>query len=90
MAQAIETKYLGPTNFKASRIKASCDRGSKTFDYDHELNGEENHISACKRLRIEFAKQDQRERGHPYNENSWLDPMICGGFKNKYYHIFKR
>jgi len=33
--QAITTKYLGPTNTRGSRIKASCPAGSITVPYDY-------------------------------------------------------
>lgn len=34
--KAIQTKYLGPTNYKGSRIKAWADGwGSATVSYDH-------------------------------------------------------
>jgi hypothetical protein len=33
--QAITTKYIGPTNFRGSRIKASCPAGSITLPYDY-------------------------------------------------------
>jgi hypothetical protein len=36
--QAITTKYLGPTNFRGSRIKASCEAGSITLPYDYNEN----------------------------------------------------
>ncbi len=48
--QAIETKYLGPTNFRGARIKASAQAGSVTVPYDHALNVEGNHDAACKAL----------------------------------------
>jgi len=47
MRQAIETKYIGPTNFKGSRIKASCAAGSITVNYLSELDVEENHFNAA-------------------------------------------
>ena len=45
--QAIITKYLGPTNVKNSRIKATCAAGSVTIDYPHELSGMECHAKAA-------------------------------------------
>ena len=36
--QAITTKYIGPTNFRGSRIKASCEAGSITLPYDYSEN----------------------------------------------------
>ena len=49
--QAIETKYLGCTNTKPSRIKATCAAGSITVGYDHALNIDGNHKAAAAALR---------------------------------------
>jgi hypothetical protein len=52
--QAIITKYLGPTNTKGSRIKATCAAASVTLGYDSALNSDGNHRAAaealCKKL----------------------------------------
>lgn len=48
--QAIVTKYLPATNYKPSRIKASCDAGSITISYPHELKACDAHASAAIKL----------------------------------------
>lgn len=48
--QAITTKYLGPTNHRGSRIKATCDAGSLTLTWDHSLSAPENHRLAARAL----------------------------------------
>jgi hypothetical protein len=48
--QAIKTKYSGPTNFKGSKITASCGAGKAHLSYDYSLNIDENHRAACKAL----------------------------------------
>lgn len=48
--QAIETKFLGPTNTKGSRVKAKCWLTSVTASWDHSLNVEENHHAAIEAL----------------------------------------
>lgn len=48
--QAIQTKYMGPTNTKGSRIKATCAAGSVTIDYPHDLSGMDCHAAAAKVL----------------------------------------
>lgn len=48
--QAIVTKYLGPTNARGSRVKATCQAGSRTIVWDDALNDERNHESAAKNL----------------------------------------
>lgn len=48
--QAIQSKYLGATNYKPSRIKAWCQAGSITMSYDHGLNIDENHLAVATAL----------------------------------------
>lgn len=55
MRQAIETKFLGATNFKGSRVKATAEAGSITLSWDHALNGPDNHIAAAKALVEKFG-----------------------------------
>ena len=50
ITQAIETKYLGPTNIKGGRIKAAAAAGSITIGYDHALNADANHKAAADAL----------------------------------------
>ena len=46
--QAIQTKYLGPTDSRGARIKAFAQAGSMTFDWDYELNPDQNAHKAAK------------------------------------------
>lgn len=48
--QAIQTKFLGPTNTRGSRIKATCWLTSVTVSWDHSANVEENHMAAIEAL----------------------------------------
>ena len=48
--QAIQTAYLGPTNHRGGRVKASCDAGSITVEWDHALDIAENHQWAARAL----------------------------------------
>lgn len=48
--QAIRTRYLGPTNYRGSRIKASAQAGSVTVSYDYALNIDGNHKAAAQAL----------------------------------------
>ena len=45
--QAIQTKYLSPTNVRESRVKATCEAKSITVSWDHRLNPEDNHRAAA-------------------------------------------
>lgn len=47
MYQAIQTKYLGPTNYRGARIKARAAGGTITLSFDYALNGPDNHIAAA-------------------------------------------
>jgi hypothetical protein len=48
--QAIVTKYLGPTNVRGSRIKATAAARSLTVHRDDSLGIEENHARAAQQL----------------------------------------
>jgi hypothetical protein len=48
--QAIVTKFIGPTNFRSARIKATAAAGSVILSYDHVLNLETNHARAALKL----------------------------------------
>jgi hypothetical protein len=52
MTASIYTKYIGPTNFRGSRIKATASNGagSLTVSYDHALNVDGNHAAAARAL----------------------------------------
>jgi len=50
VTQAIETKFLGATNTKGARIKASAWGGSVTVPYDYALSTEGAHRAAAEAL----------------------------------------
>ena len=82
--QAIEVKYLGPTNHKGTRYKAICDAGSKTYSaghldhwlYEHKVDTSDYNRS---RLAAEFLR----------NSLGWTHPnygrMFGGSLKNGNY-----
>jgi hypothetical protein len=45
--QAIQTKFLGPTNSRGSRVKAFAAAGSVTIAWNHRINSEQNHRAAA-------------------------------------------
>jgi len=61
--QHITTKYLGPTNFKGSRIKATTSFGktSITISYPYELSGVECHAKAVKLLISKLKWEDDAD-----------------------------
>lgn len=52
MSQSIVTKYLGPTNHRGARIKATIASGAKayTMPYNYELDTDDNHAAAAHEL----------------------------------------
>lgn len=76
---AIQTKYIGPTNTRGSRIKAWTDSGfSTTISYPHEYSYETCHFQAVKAL-IEKHGLD------------WdLSDMRYGGTEKGYVFCFAR
>lgn len=48
--QAIITKFFGPTNYRGSRIKATCSGGNIMVNIDHALSSDENHRAAADAL----------------------------------------
>lgn len=53
--QAIVTHYLGPTNVRGSRIKATAQAGSVTLHYASELDTFDNHARAAVALANRFG-----------------------------------
>lgn len=75
--KTIQTKYLGPTNFKGSRIKAWDDVGNQILlGWRCEKNSDENHIEAVKALCNKL--------------NIPIKEIITGSIKDSLVHIIKR
>ena len=55
--QCIITKYLGPTNTRGARIKATASGSGKsvTISYPHELEGKAAHWEAARQLISKFG-----------------------------------
>lgn len=87
LMQAILTKYLCPTNFKGSRIKAVCERGSITVSRDDALSGDACHVAAVDALVAKFIDEDKARYGS--NKNPWSAPRVVGQLPNgDYAHVF--
>jgi hypothetical protein len=71
--QAIVTKYIGPTNTKGSRIKASCEAGSITIQYPSQLS----EVDAHKEAFVALAKKLD------WDKYTWH----VGGLKNGYVFV---
>ena len=75
--QAIQTKYLGPTNFRGARIKAKAYAGTKVYPYDHALSIEENHRVAA----LMFRNQKHLR---------WNGDMVTGQLPDhSYVHVLR-
>ena len=66
MSIAIHTKYIGPTNTRGARIKATCvrDRDSKwtaSVSFEYAADSETRHSLAAKALLAKFAPGLQKE-----------------------------
>lgn len=48
--QSIQTKFIGPTNTKGSRVRATCWLGGVTLGWNHALNQKENHLEALQAM----------------------------------------
>ena len=80
--QAIITKYMGPTDTKGSRIKATAAAGSITLGWDHALNSEGNHNAAARALCEKFGWVPKP------GENRYT-PTTSGQLKDgSYVHVF--
>tara|TARA_R110000824_G_scaffold244462_6_gene433264 strand:+ start:3890 stop:4189 length:300 start_codon:yes stop_codon:yes gene_type:complete len=82
MAQAITTRYLGPTNHNGSRILAKCSAGRLTHDWNHALNPEDNHKEAAQALIAKLGWTD----GLTYTR-SWAMGSVDHTPKGGYVHV---
>ncbi len=55
----IETKYLGYTNHRPSRIVASRGKRRHYVPYDHSMTPQDNHAAAAKVLADEITTKGQ-------------------------------
>ncbi len=67
MRQAITTKYIGPTDSRGARVKATAQAGSVTLSWDHALDTDDNHLAAAKALQKKYG---------------WTGTLCGGGLPN--------
>lgn len=86
--QAIQTRYIPPTNTKGSRIKAWCDRGTMSVPYPyHKMEGEECHRYAAEQLIARFVSEDKKQYGD--TKSMWQRPFVSGGLPTgDWAHVF--
>jgi hypothetical protein len=76
--QAIQTRFMPCTNTRGSRIKASCERGSITIPYPHELSGNDIHRAAVDALVARFCAEDAEKYGTKVEDNPWRSEYVTG------------
>lgn len=85
MRQAILAKYLGPTNARGARIKATAQAGSITVPWDHALGSEENYARAAnallKKLGWHETMRTSRLCGGQLPDGSYAFVIVDGGAK---------
>jgi hypothetical protein len=85
--QAIKTRFVSPTNFRGSRIKAECQRGSIVVPWVYALDVDANHSAAARALCDKFVAEDQEEYGGQMG--GWAKPLVSGHLKDgSHVHIF--
>ncbi len=72
--KAIITKYIGPTNIKCSRIKATAEHHSVTISYDYDFDTEGAHKKAAEALKAKMG---------------WQGNLIAGGTIDGYVFVFE-
>ena len=60
--QAIQTKYLPATNYRGSRVKATCEKGTLTLPYRYDCDQYECHRETARQL---FAKLFSKDFSTP-------------------------
>jgi hypothetical protein len=76
----IVTRYLGPTNYRPSRVVATHQRDSEktyrvTLSWDDALNSEANHQAAADALLAKYWPESDLSivgRGHDHSSYYWL------------------
>lgn len=74
--QAIVVKYLGPTNCRGSRYKATAQAGSITLEADPRLGLEANAKRAAAALREKLGWTDAESRNYG---KEWIHGFLPDG-----------
>jgi hypothetical protein len=69
IVQAIVTKYIGPSNVRGSRVKATASAGSVILTWNDALNSEDNHAAAARKLAEKYQ---------------WSGNWHCGGMPSNH------
>jgi hypothetical protein len=78
MHAAIETRYLGASNTRGSRVVATYGKTAKrVISYNHALSPSENHASAADALRRAVFQPEH-----------WKKPLLTAETDKGYVHLF--
>ena len=77
--QAIKTKFIGPTNTRGARIKASCEAGEVTIPYPYGLDVIAAHRSAARALLDKIASDCERIHQLAGDHWRWADEEMATG-----------
>jgi hypothetical protein len=69
MRPAIVTKYIGPSNHRGGRVKASADKSSVTIPWDHAISPLQNHAEAARSLALKLE---------------WTGKFVMANYKHGY------
>jgi len=95
--QAIETRYIGATNTKGSRIKATAEAGTITIPYPYDAKGVgQAHREAADALRLHLAtkiaksynKDRPKDKRMTMEQTGWLNPMVGGALPKERGYAF--
>jgi hypothetical protein len=76
--QAIEVKYLGATNHKGSRYKATASAGSVTVGYDYALSDSDNALSVANELANKYQwLESHKLEGGQLNNGNYVFVMVA-------------
>ena len=90
---AVKTKFLGPTNYRGSRVCATYKRGSEqtyraTVDWDHRCDAEQNHARAAQTL-INKLNADRAAQFAESGSGAIAEPfeIVATGFDQENYYF---
>lgn len=77
--QAIVTKFIGPTDRRGSRVKATASAGCITLSWDHAWNSEQNHARAALALAAKMNWDGKYVGGGMPNDSgyAWVNAGEC-------------
>lgn len=78
ITQAIETRGIGASNTRGSRIKATAWAGSITVPYDYELSEPQNHAAAALALIAKLEWEGQFAQGGNAKGNGYYFVNVKG------------